>query len=115
MSARQRILVVENDRDVRDVLCETLRGEGFPAEGVSDYESALALLSERGPYRLAVMDLVDAEQAAVIRKKHRTPVIVVSSRKTAGPSVRYVRKPYHLEELLNCVCETLSARVPRGG
>ena len=38
MSATARVLVAEDDRVARDLLCEILRGEGYDVDAVDDGE-----------------------------------------------------------------------------
>lgn len=82
--------MVEGDRRVRDVLCETLKSEGFPAEGVDDVATAENLLEERGPYRAALVAVDDGKLAQKIRSKHRTPVVLL-------------RKPIAVNELFDAI------------
>lgn len=54
------ILVVEDDSDSRDVLCQALRKMGFEASGVANGREALASILERTP-DLVVLDLLMPE------------------------------------------------------
>lgn len=91
-----KVLVVENDNGLREEVCDALRSEGFPAEGVSDYERAAPLL-RTSAYRVAV---IAPEHAATVRRRYRTPVVTMSR------DVRVV---------LDRICELLHARAARGG
>ena len=51
-----RILIVDDERVIRDILCEFLALEGFVVRGVEDGERALAELRTR-PYDLVITDL----------------------------------------------------------
>jgi len=44
-----RVLVVEDDVAIRDMLCFSLRHSGFECDAVSDAESGLALLAQQRP------------------------------------------------------------------
>lgn len=118
---RDKILVVENDGDLRDAICETLKCEGFPAEGVANVAGAETMLIERGPYRAALVDLTidDGDGAAVaqmLRSKHRLPVILMSAATDRmKPGLTYVRKPFDIDDLVTTLIETVRARAPRGG
>lgn len=120
---REKILVVEDDGDLREAICETLKLEGFPAEGVANVAGAETMLAERGPYRAALVDLTleDGDGAVLaqkLRSKHRMPVILLSGDNTnAGlrPGLQYVRKPFDIDDLITTLVETVRARAPRGG
>jgi DNA-binding NtrC family response regulator len=50
-----RVLVIDNDPQVRDFLCATLASDGYAAAGVSSYPEAIAHLA-KGQVELAVTD-----------------------------------------------------------
>ena len=52
-----RVLVAEDDRVARDLLCEILRGEGFEVEAVDDGAGAVERAGSRGRYDLVVSDV----------------------------------------------------------
>src|SRR5262249_23606857 len=53
---KERILVADDERELRDILVGFLRGEGYEVDGFEDGEAALAAL--RGtPYDLVLTDL----------------------------------------------------------
>lgn len=86
---REKILVIEDDRELRDTICETLKCEGFPAEGVESVAEAELVLKERGPYRAALVALRDRDALSEkVGKRHRTPLIVM-------------HKPVVLDQVLN--------------
>jgi two-component system chemotaxis response regulator CheY len=51
------VLVIDDDADVREALCDLLRTYGFPVEGVSDGAAALVRLRAPAPPRLILLDL----------------------------------------------------------
>ncbi len=52
-----RILIVEDDREMRLLLAEVLEGEGFPVDMAVDAEEALYRVHERrSPYAAVVLD-----------------------------------------------------------
>jgi CheY-like chemotaxis protein len=53
-----KILVVEDDRAVRDVVEQSLCKEGLQTAGVADGEEALRYLRESNPIDVVVLDLM---------------------------------------------------------
>ena len=52
----RRVLVVDDERSVRELLCDVLEGEGFDVEGVPGGEEAVAAFSDR-PADVVITDL----------------------------------------------------------
>ena len=76
-SAR-RILVVEDDENLREVLTVALANDGHDVDGAGDGTEALALLEQR-PYDLVLSDLrmprVDGPSLyEILRTRHHFPV-----------------------------------------
>jgi CheY-like chemotaxis protein len=107
------ILVVDDDDDVRKMLCVILEAEGYPAAEAANGAEALRLMRAEGPPAMVLVDLMmprmDGEE--LIRKMSQdpalahTPVAVVSGHST--PSTLAVNaqlvKPVELGELLDVV------------
>lgn len=111
------ILVVDDDDDVRNMLCAVLAAEGYPVVGAADGVEALTSMRDDPP-ALAVIDMMmprmDGEQliramsqdAALVR----VPIAIMSGQTTPttpsgvlpGVSARLV-KPFELDELLTLV------------
>jgi CheY-like chemotaxis protein len=53
---RSRLLVIDDDREVRDTIADVLRFDGFDVQTASDGREGLALVS-RNPYDLIFCDL----------------------------------------------------------
>ncbi len=108
-----RILIVEDDRKIREFLEQSLREAGFAADGLSDAASALASAVE-GPYDALVVDLglPDMDGLDLIdglrRRGVDTPVLILSARRSVDDRVRglerggddYLPKPFAVAELL---------------
>jgi two-component system copper resistance phosphate regulon response regulator CusR len=108
-----RVLIVEDDRKIREFLEQSLREAGFAADGVSDAASALASAVE-GPYDVMVVDLglPDMDGLDLIdglrRRGVDTPVLILSARRSVDDRVRglerggddYLPKPFAVAELL---------------
>ncbi|MBK8976397.1 MAG: response regulator transcription factor [Planctomycetes bacterium] len=106
------ILLIEDERDMREGLALNLRAEGFEVDTAADGEQGLEKLRDSTP-DLLVLDLmlpkVDGHEVlARIREEHlRVPVIVLSARGGSTDKVAcleagaddYVTKPFGLDEL----------------
>lgn len=110
----QRILIVEDERNLADTLSERLAKEGFQVEVAPSCEQAQLHLDSGGRFDLALLDvgLPDGDGFTVakhIRKKHPSTAIIFLTA-FAGPDERvkglelgaedYVAKPFHLKELI---------------
>lgn len=108
-----RVLVVEDEPEVRDLLCRVIRGVSWAVDAAPDGTSGLAQLSA-GEYDLAVLDvgLPDLDGFEVCRRLrqrgNRTPVLVLTARNAVDDRVRgldagaddYLAKPFDVAELL---------------
>ena len=117
-----RILLVEDDRELRRTLRDALAVEGcevFTAASLSEGLALLGGLGERAdrspasPIDLVLLDLClpdgDGEALlAALRKRHAIPLIVISARESDGLKIRlldagaddYLVKPFGIGELL---------------
>ena len=110
-----RILLVEDDRDLRNTLREALSVEGYDMLAAASLADARALFThaERGTIDLILLDLGlpdgDGEDfMAEVRRRHPTPVIVISAREAEGQKIRlldggaddYLVKPFGIAELM---------------
>jgi DNA-binding response OmpR family regulator len=111
------ILVVEDDVEIAETLCETLTEEGYAVSAVGDGGAAFDWIDKNGPPSLVLLDLtlprVSGEQFLVRRKTIETlaavPVIVF----TAGPmeakqavelgAIAYFRKPLDYDTFIAMV------------
>lgn len=107
-----RVLVVEDDPGVGELVAETLRGEGYAVDWAQDGDEAFSLLADF-PYDLVVMDIVlpgrdGFELTAALRgARQPVPVLMLTARDAVDDRVRgleggaddYLVKPFHLSEL----------------
>jgi DNA-binding NtrC family response regulator len=106
------VLVAEDDRVARDLLCEILRGEGFEVEAVDDGAGAVER-AVAGRYDLVVSD-VRMERSggldvlkAFTERAPATPVILITAFGDVTGAMEaiqrgaydYVSKPFNIEEL----------------
>ncbi|EIC20950.1 response regulator [Thiorhodovibrio frisius] len=84
MSAQYRILVVEDEPDIADVLVDYLESAGFVAEHLADGLSAVARASA-GEFDLMLLDLMlpgmdGLEVCREVRKVSQIPIVMVTAR-----------------------------------
>ena len=122
-----RILIVDDDQESRDLLSEVLEANGYAVRAVPDGMAAREVLREDGDCRIVIADLQMPNESGLelLRKlrqqKSKHAVILMSSfisaaeRQAAeelGVST-FLDKPFRLTELLQTVAE-LAARNPIG-
>ncbi len=109
-----RVLLVEDDRDLRTTLRDALALEGYEVSTAASLSEGLALWSHsRAGPDLVVLDLGlpdgDGESLlAALRRRESTPVVVISARQADGQKIRlldagaddYLVKPFSIGELL---------------
>jgi two-component system KDP operon response regulator KdpE len=116
-----RLLLVEDDRELRATLREALVVEGFEVLTAASLSEGLALVAHAGgteqrpdaPFDLVLLDLGlpdgDGEALlAALRRRHTLPTIVISAREAEGQKIRvldagaddYLVKPFGIGELL---------------
>ena len=108
-----RVLVVEDEPDVRDFLLRVLHGAAWAADAAPDGKRGLEAMA-RNEYDLAVVDVglpgIDGfELCKRLRARHdRTPVLLLTARNAVNDRVKgldagaddYLAKPFAVEELL---------------
>lgn len=115
---RPRILVAEDEVDVRDSIRTTLEDAGFEVQTVADGQEALQVL-QKGPLPdLLVLDLKLPRRSGwelleILRRSPTLlsiPVIVVSAYLGFPPTgaVRWIRKPFKGDELIDAVRDITS-------
>ena len=118
-----RVLVAEDDRVARDLLCEILRGEGFDVDAVDDGVDAIEQALP-GRYDLVVSDVrmersggLDVLKAFTDRAP-ATPVILITAFGDVTGAMEaiqrgaydYVSKPFNVEELKLTVARALERK-----
>ncbi len=107
------ILIVDDERAMREGLRDNLEFEGYAVDQAADGEAALAKLTD-GAYRLVILDVMMPKRSGfeVLRQVRaagvRTPVILLTAKAEEFDAVRglefgaddYVTKPFGLGELL---------------
>ena len=107
-----RILVVDDEEPVRDVLCEYFESQGFGVEGAPDGEAALAALGRLRPDRVLLdVRMPGIDGVEVLRRIRRAdpdvPVIMVTANEDVALAKEmlklgafdYVAKPFDFSYL----------------
>jgi two-component system, OmpR family, KDP operon response regulator KdpE len=107
-----RVLVVEDDREIRALMQSSLSVEGFDVQTAVSLSEASALL-RHSPPDVIVLDLGlpdgdGVELVREVRKHQATPIIVVSARHQEAQKIQlldagaddYLTKPFSVGELL---------------
>jgi DNA-binding response OmpR family regulator len=117
-----RLMVVDDDPEIRSLLVRLLEAEGYQVRDVSSGREALALLATRPPDLMILDVMLDAEDGfallAQIRRTSDLPIILVTARSQESDRVfglklgadDYVVKPFSSAELAARI-ETVLRRV----
>ena len=107
-----RVLVVEDDREMRNLMQSSLAVEGFEVQTAVSVSEASALLRHGLPdvivLDLGLPDGDGIELVHAVRKQHSLPILVVSARHQEAQKIRlldagaddYLTKPFSVSELL---------------
>ncbi len=122
MNTPQRIMVIDRDRDMRQLLNNTLETEGFDTIVVTDSDTTLELLDQAKP-DLVILDSGVGEDETLqelrrIRQNSDVPVIILTPRYEPAGLQRalslgaddYVRKPFGSRSLVARVRAKLRRR-----
>ena len=107
-----RVLVVEDDREIRSLIQASLAVEGFEVQTAVSVSEAKALL-QHSPPDVVVLDLGlpdgdGIELVQEVRRRHSLPILVVSARHQESQKIAlldagaddYLTKPFSVGELL---------------
>ena len=121
-SSPARILVVDDEESVRNLICRILHDSGYDVSSAVDGRDALAKIAERRP-ELIVLDLMMPELDGwgvvdALRKERlpTPPVLMLTARsdyETFARAVRvgvnaFISKPFRLQELLLAISKVLA-------
>lgn len=112
MEKRQRVLIVEDEKNIVDILRFNLRKEGYDTQEAYDGEVGLALALQEAP-DLILLDLMlpkmnGFEVCKRLRDQGRsTPVIIITAREAEKDKILgldlgaddYITKPFSIREL----------------
>jgi len=122
-----KILVVDDDQESRNLLCEVLEANGYSAYAVADGQAAREVLSRDGEYRIVIADLHMPDESGLellrkLRQRNSKQEIILMSSFISGAERETAKalgahalldKPFQLSELLRTVAE-LAAQNPIG-
>jgi DNA-binding response OmpR family regulator len=112
MPGSPRILVVDDDPDLRELFRDALIGQGFDVETAGTVEAARAAIAARPPALVIVDLLLRGESGqSVVDLARRSGIAVLLTtgdprRLAAGP-VPVLAKPFRLADLLRAVRQGL--------
>jgi DNA-binding NtrC family response regulator len=121
--SKEHLLIVEDDREMRDLLRKVLEKEGYSVSLAGDGCEAAALLA-RGDFDLVVTDMLMPHDgglellATVHRNLPTLPVIIVTafgdwhsySRALELGAAAFISKPLRMSELVAAVHNALAGR-----
>lgn len=106
-----RILVVEDEPELLNILAQALREEGYAVDTAADGEEGI-FRAESWDYDAIVLDLMLPKLSGLqvlerLRREKKTPVLILTARDTVPDRVRgldggaddYLVKPFELSEL----------------
>ena len=118
----KEILVIDDNPDIRFLICNILKEKGFIVRSAANYDQAVLEINKKLP-DLAIIDikLDKADKDGIdllkliINKKKLTPVIMISGHATVQTAVEAIRlgayefieKPFSTEKILNYVKRAL--------
>jgi two-component system OmpR family response regulator/two-component system alkaline phosphatase synthesis response regulator PhoP len=121
------VLVVEDEPNIRELVCLHLRHEGYTCEGVADGQAALARV-EAEPFDLLVLDVMipgldGLSLCRAVRNGRRNPdvpILMLTARRDEADKVvglesgadDYLTKPFGVRELVARVRALLRRRRP---
>jgi len=120
---QKRILIVDNETNVRTVFSDVLRKENYIVKGAKDGPEAIKAVDEE-TFDLALVDLrmprMDGIEVleTIKKRKPQIPVIIYTgygSVTTAVEAMRkgaadYLNKPFSPEDLKSCIRKALEGR-----
>jgi DNA-binding response OmpR family regulator len=124
--ATGRILVVEDDTDIADVLRRSLRHEGYDvrtaSDGVEAMDAALEFVPDLVVLDLGLPRLDGVEVCRRLRSEGDVPILMLTARTETEDRVEgldsgaddYIVKPFERTELLARIRALLRRRPPRG-
>jgi two-component system response regulator MprA len=108
-----KILIVEDDKNIREFLEEAFKESGYSVKSTGDGAQAIKMVKEAKPdtlvLDLGIENIAGETVCAEIKKMHpELPIIILTAKNTSGDIVRgfdlgaddYMSKPFEIDELL---------------
>ena len=107
----KRILIVDDEKEIRGLLAETFAMEGYATDQAADGESALLLIEKQPDLILLDINLPDMDGYQIcqaVRGRTNAPILFLSARTEEADRIMgwkvggddYIMKPFGMEELL---------------
>ena len=113
MSMHNKILIVDDDPNIREVLHVLLRSEGYDVTEAENGEMALDCVFHKGPYDIVILDIMMPDMDGIevchrIREKSSVPVLFLTAKSQDRDKVEaytlggddFLVKPFSQKELL---------------
>jgi DNA-binding response OmpR family regulator len=112
---RRRILVVDDEPDIRRLVCEALEASGYDVQNAADGTQAVRLASQYLPDLVLLDVMMPMADGFVVYKRLREkpaelrcPIIFLTARREIDDKLQgfeqgaadYITKPFHIRELL---------------
>jgi len=122
LSVMNKILVVDDDQESRDLLCEVLEENGYAPRAVANGVEAREVLSRDDGYRIIIADLQMPQESGLellrnLRQQNSKHEIILMSSFISGAEKKAAKalgahalleKPFQLSELLQTVAELVA-------
>ena len=121
---KSEILVIDDNADIRFLICNILKDQGFTVRSAANYDQAIIEINKKLP-DLAVVDIkLDKSDKdgiellkLIVKKKNLLPVIMISGHANVELAVEairlgayeFVEKPFSTEKLLNYIKRALES------
>ena len=114
-----KILVVDDDQESRDLLCEVLEANGYAPYAVADGSAAREVLGRDGGYRIVIADLRMPRESGLdllrkLRQQNSQHELILMSSFMSGAERKAAKelgaralldKPFQFNELLQAIAE----------
>jgi CheY-like chemotaxis protein len=112
-----KILVVDDDLESRNLLCEVLEANGYAPYAVADGVAAREVLSRDSDYRIVIADLQMPHESGLellrkLRQENSRHAVILMSSFMSGAEIKLAKalgvqalldKPFQLKDLLDTV------------
>ena len=116
---KPRLVVIDDNEDLRDTLCHTLGVEGFDVSGFSEATEAIRRIESGLPADLILLDLMMpimngwefCQYRATSAALRRVPVVIITARHGVAPPVgvsEVLLKPFDLDVLDAVIARALT-------
>ena len=125
MPAARRILIVDDDESIRDLVTMALGAEGYEVMGARDGAAALHILATSRPavilldMRMPTMNGWEFAREYAQRPGPRAPLIIMSAARDAAAHAAeveadaFLAKPFDLTDLYTCIARFADEREAR--